>query len=44
MTGQIKIIKDGENKDDRQDTYFYLIKPDCNENGKCVNPHSAGQN
>lgn len=48
MTGQIKIIKDGENKGDRQDAYFYLIKPDCNENGKCewmrLNPHSAGQN
>ena len=27
MTGQIKIIKDGENKGDRQDAYFYLIKP-----------------
>lgn len=44
MTGEVKIIKDGPNKGDREDANFYLIKPDCNEKGKCewmrLNRHS----
>ena len=44
MTGQVKIIKYGPNKGDRQGANFYLIKPYCEENGECrwmrLNPHS----
>ena len=35
MTGQVKIIKYGPNKGDRQGANFYLIKPYCEENGEC---------
>ena len=43
MTGQVKIIKYGPNKGDRQGANFSLIKPYCEENGECrwmrLNPH-----